>query len=284
MQDFTFHMHTNEFDGDNSVFEMVQKARELGFKHIGISNHFIVHPKIKEIGTFYQYSVQRGYSANYNSSFEECLERFRRNYAEIDRVSKELDFPIYKGMEVDFFEYDGWREGFDLACNELNPDYLIGTAHLVEYNGLLLNNYSMAQAPEEEKDEILHIYWHNIRAAIKSGLFDWIAHLDLPKKAGLLKEEKWIPEEEKTLKCLAEHNMKIEINTGLYKPECYEPYPSPRILRRASEYGIKMFLSDDSHHINHIGRHFDEAFELAKECGAEKNMVTNFRELLKENR
>ena len=281
MQDFTFHMHTNEFDGDNSVTEMVQKARELGFKHVGISNHFIVHPKIKEIGTFYPYSVQKGYSANYNSSFEECLERFRCNYAEIDRVAKELNFPIYKGMEVDFFEYDGWREGFEKARAELKPDYLIGTAHLVEYDGLLLNNYSMSKAPEGKKDEILHIYWHNIRASIKSGLFDFIAHLDLPKKSGLLKEEKWVAEEEKTLQCLVEHNMKIEINTGLYKPECYEPYPSPRILKKAAEYGIKVFLSDDSHNINQIGRHFDEALELAKECGLEKCIITDYREVIK---
>ena len=282
MQDFTFHMHTNEFDGDHSVLEMVQRARELGFKHIGISNHFIVHPKIKEIGSFYAYAVQHGYCANYNSSFEDCLEMFHRNYAEIDRVSKELDFPIYKGMEVDFFEYDGWREGFDAARDELKPDYLIGAAHFVEYDGWLLNNYSMGCAPKDQQDDILHLYWRNIRSAIKSGLFDFMAHLDLPKKAGLLKEEKWVAEEEKTLQCLAENNMKIEINTGLYKPECYEPYPSPRILRKAADYGIKVFISDDSHHINHIGRHFDEALALAKECGLEKNIITDYREIIKQ--
>lgn len=270
MQNGTFHTHSIGFDGDNSVYEMAERAKALGFKQMGVSNHFIVHPKIKE-ASFYPFSLKKGYYPIYNTSFDFCIEMFQRNYAEIDEVKKALNFPIYKGMEVDFFEYEGWRENFEKAVKELKPDYLIGATHFVEHKGDLLNNYAMGTAPENERDEILYKYWHNIRQAAKSGMFDWIAHLDLPRKAGLLKEDKWIDEEEKTLRCLSENGAKIEMNTGLYKPECYEPYPSPRILRMIPKYNIPIIISDDSHAVSQVGRHFEEAEALAKDCG-----ITNF--------
>ena len=266
MQNGTFHTHTTGFDGENSVYEMAQKAKDLGFESMGISNHFIVHPRIKE-ASFYRHSIIRDYYYIYNDSFADCIEMFRKNYAEIEKISQELNFPIYKGMEVDFFEYDGWRENFEKAIKELKPDYLIGSSHFVEHKGVLINNYEMAIAPKEEHDEILYAYWHNVRQSAKSRMFDWLAHIDLPRKSGLLKEEKWKGEEEKTLSCIAENGGKIEINTGLYKPECYEPYPSPRILKMLPKYNIPVIISDDSHNVSQIGRHFEEAENLAKECG-----------------
>ena len=48
MQNYTLHTHTVGFDGRNAVMEMVNRARELGLKTIGISNHFIVHLHIKK--------------------------------------------------------------------------------------------------------------------------------------------------------------------------------------------------------------------------------------------
>ena len=72
---YTLHTHTVGFDGRDSVQSMVNRARDLGFKTIGISNHFIVNPVIKNT-KMYPYSVRGGYSNIYSSSFEEALLRF----------------------------------------------------------------------------------------------------------------------------------------------------------------------------------------------------------------
>ena len=53
--------------------------------------------------------------------------------------------------------------------------------------------------------------------------------------------------------------------------------------KQISKYGIKMFLSDDSHKIEHLGRHFDEAELLAKNCGAGKNLIADYREIIKKS-
>ena len=70
MQKFSLHTHTIGFDGRNTEEEMLSTATELGWSHIGFSNHFIVHPAIKD-APMYQYACQRGYDNIYSSSLLE---------------------------------------------------------------------------------------------------------------------------------------------------------------------------------------------------------------------
>lgn len=85
MKKYTLHTHTIGFDGQNSVQDMVKRARELGFDTIGISNHLIVNPGVKE-SKMYLYAVHGGYSTIYSSSFDEALSRFIPHYSELNRV------------------------------------------------------------------------------------------------------------------------------------------------------------------------------------------------------
>ena len=57
MQKFSLHTHTLGFDGQNTEKEMLAKAQELGWTHIGFSNHFIVHPNITE-SPMYAFAVK----------------------------------------------------------------------------------------------------------------------------------------------------------------------------------------------------------------------------------
>ena len=75
MQNFSLHTHTIGFDGKNTVEEMVRAAQNIGFKKLGISNHFIVHPNIKD-SKMYAYSLRGGYHNIYNATFDEAIEKF----------------------------------------------------------------------------------------------------------------------------------------------------------------------------------------------------------------
>ena len=68
-QKYTLHTHTSGFDGKNTIAEMVACARDMGFNTVGISNHFIVHPNIKQ-SKMYPFSVHGGYSNIYASAYE----------------------------------------------------------------------------------------------------------------------------------------------------------------------------------------------------------------------
>ena len=89
-----------------------------------------------------------------------------------------------------------------------------------------------------------------------------MAHLDLPKKAGIGQSEKWAEHENIAVDVISKSGAAIEINTGHYRPYCYEPYPSNRILQMVSNYDIPVLISDDAHAVSQIGRHFDEAENL----------------------
>lgn len=259
------------FDGHQTPTEMIAHAKSIGMRAIGISNHFIVHPEIKT-APMYRAAASRGYDAIYSATFDECLSRFIPHYAELEKLAASADIKIYRGLEVDFFNTDDWRAGFARACKILKPDYLIGSAHFVYYDGVLCNVHDMKNAVPAVRDEMLRIYWENVAAAGESGLFTWLAHLDLPKKVGLGRDASWARTENRVISRLAAAGAKIEINTGAY--QYYdEPYPSRRILERVASHGIPVVISDDAHDINQIGRHFERAENFARDCGI-TNLLT----------
>jgi len=264
-------MHTSGFDGRNTEEEMLQKAKELGLEQMGFSNHFIVYPNIEK-SNMYPYAVKGGYSSIYSSNFDEAIAKFVPHYKKIDELNKNSDIKIYKGMEVDFFPSDEWREGFARALKILKPDYLIGSAHFVEYKNTLYNSYDLKNSTPAEQNMLVHRYWQNVRAAANSGLFDFMAHLDLIKKVNLGRDEKWAAEEQKAVETIKKSGAMVEINTSHFHFDESEPYPSKRIMKMLAEYDVPILLSDDAHKRENITAGFDRAETMARDCG-----IKNFR-------
>jgi len=275
MQNFSLHTHTIGFDGKNTVEEMVRAAQSVGFEKLGISNHFIVHSQIKNT-KMYTYALKGAYYNIYNSSFDEAIEKFKPHYEEIDEVSQKTGFKIFKGMEVDFFAYDGWREGFEKACEILKPDYLIGSAHFICCHNTLYNTHDVKNASKEEQNLLLHKYYQNVRAAAQSGMFNFLAHLDLFKKTGLGRESLFEADERQTVEAISKAGAKVEINTSGFKLPYDEPYPSKRILNLLAEYEVPVILSDDAHNVERLGDSFDKAHQMALDAGI-KSFYDPFR-------
>lgn len=275
MQNFSLHTHTIGFDGRNSEEEMLRRAEELGWKKIGFSNHFIVHSRIEE-APMYDNAKKRGYNAIYSSSFEEAIAKFEAHYKTLDELQHTTDVKILKGMEVDFFNNGEWRRGFEKAVLYLKPDYLIGSAHFVEQDGILFNSHDLKKASKIEQQKLLTRYWQNVREAAGSGLFAFLAHLDLMKKVGLGSDDSWAEEEVKTVQAIKDAGVMVEINTSAFK-QSDEPYPSKRIMQMLAKENVKVILSDDAHDVARLGADFDKAYDMAKECGI-KNFYDGIEE------
>ena len=265
MQKFSLHTHTIGFDGRNTEKEMLVKAKELGWTHIGFSNHFIVHPTIKN-APMYKYALKGGYQGIYSSTFDEAVERFLPHYQKIDKLRQETDIKILKGMEVDFFASSEWYDGFTKALEILKPDYLIGSAHFVEHNGILYNSHDVKAASPIEQRQLLHRYWQNERAAAQSGLFTFLAHLDLMKKVGLGQGDEWIEEEQKTIETIQKYDAKVELNTSYFKFG-NEPYVSPRMMKMLAITDVPVLISDDAHAAAQLGKYFQQTEDMAKDNG-----------------
>lgn len=258
IQKYSLHTHTIGFDGQNSVADMIKTAKELGLHTIGISNHFIVHTGIKK-SKMYQFAVRGGYSNIYSCCFDEVLNRFIPHYSEIDALREQYpDIRILRGMEVDFFNNPTWRDKFEQAIKILQPDYIIGSAHFIEYGDTVLNSHDWAGADKATRDILLKKYWINVANAAQSGLFTWMAHLDLPKKVGLGREDCWGEYENRVIEEAHKTKTAVEINTS----GCYEPYPSKRILQMVQRENVPVLISDDAHRAKDLCRRFDEAEKI----------------------
>lgn len=275
MQNFTLHTHTIGFDGKNTPAQMIDRARSVGMRAIGISNHFIVHPRIKTTN-FYRAAAARGYDAIYSASFDEVLDRFVPHYAELERLAAMSDIKLYRGLEVDFFDSPDWGAGFLHACQILRPDYLIGSAHLVAYNGTLCNMHDIKIVSPTVRRDMLTTYWNNVALAGESGLFTWLAHLDLPKKCGLDDDESFDNVHRDVISRIAKSGVAMEINTTPFDNGMNQPYPSHSILKMAADHNIPVLISDDAHNADQIGRHFDRAHQFACRAG-----VKNFLDMQK---
>ena len=260
MQKFSFHTHTIGFDGKNTEEEMLSQAVSLGWEKIGFSNHFIVHHNI-ENAPMYQYAKSGGYNSIYSSSFDEVIAKFERHYQKVDELREGASIKILKGMEVDFFADAKWYEGFIKAINHLKPDYLIGSAHFIEQDGILYNSHDIKKASPLEQKKLLHRYWQNERATANSGLFNILAHLDLMKKVGLGQDPEWAEDELKTVLAIKKSGAIVELNTSFYK-KGDEPYPSPRIIEMLAKEKVSVIISDDAHNTSQLGNNFDKAEEL----------------------
>lgn len=270
MQDFTLHTHSIGFDGKNTPAQMAARATEMGMTAIGISNHFIVHPDITR-APMYKYAVRGGYDGIYSDSFDKTIEKFRAHYDELNELAGRTNIRVLRGMEVDYFTHHAWRAGFERAVQILQPDYIIGTAHFVEYGGVLCNTHDAAHASPDVQNQMLKTYWANIRDAAASGLFTWMAHLDLYKKTGLGRDAVWCAAESAALDAIAASHTAIEINTSLYEHGA-EPYPSSRIVKMAVDRNIPILFSDDAHASNQIGRYFDRAECFATSCDVKNRL------------
>ena len=249
---YSCHNHSDWSDGADTLADMCRAGKNSGLRVMGISDHWVEPP----------------YDAMDSESWSMDLHRLDDYVSELQRLKRELDdenFTLKIGLEVDFF-----FENIDAVLARLRDyplDYLIGSVH---YAGLFPVDHIIDEwlpLSEEEKESICEIYWQKLAGAAAVEEFDFIGHLDLPKKFGLIDNSRYLPHAAKVLDIIQQHGGAIELNTAGYFKECQEPYPSSAMLRLAQERRIPVIVSADAHSASCVQRSFDEARELLKCAG-----------------
>ena len=91
IQDYTYHCHTDFSDGKNSLEEMVARAKELGFSHMGISDHLIVHKNIEQSPSW-QLLISGAGAHIYKKDFKTALPAYQKHCEEIRELSRRENF------------------------------------------------------------------------------------------------------------------------------------------------------------------------------------------------
>jgi histidinol-phosphatase (PHP family) len=116
-------------------------------------------------------------------------------------------------------------------------------------------------------DEIWSSYWQTYEAMIRSRLFDFVGHPDLPKKFGFRPAGDLRHFYEPVIAALAETNTPFEINTAGWRKDCREQYPAVEFLQMAAAAKVPLLINSDAHAFDEVAAGFADAVSLAKAAG-----------------
>jgi DNA polymerase (family 10) len=190
------HMHTTASDGKASLREMAVAARERGLEYIAITDH---SPRV---------SMARGLNA----------QRLREQWAEIDRLNRELDaFLVLKGIECDILE----KGGMDLPNDVLaEADWVIASVH-----------YGQQQPSRQITDRIL--------GALENPHVDILAH---PTGRLIGRREPYAVDLDEVFAAAARHGKFMEINANPARLDLDDV-----ACAAAKGHGIPIVISSDAH-------------------------------------
>jgi len=244
----SYHNHTAWSDGRPTIQQLVKSARRAGVNELGISDHFAVTPD----GQSPSWSIQA-----------EKLDAYVEDVLLAARSTN--DFIIRMGVEVDYFP-----ETLEESINILKPypfDFIIGSVHFINEFVIDLNSDPWETLSQEERNQTWQAYWRHIAAAARSGYFDFIGHLDLPKKFKFYPDVDLKTDALAALDAIAAAGAALEINTSGWHKPVREAYPEFFYLKEAHRRNIPLLISADSHYSNHVTRDFERARKLAAAAG-----------------
>lgn len=264
IQNYSYHTHTTYSDGKSSLEEMIVQAIKLGWSEIGISDHLIIHKDINNTRNLTE--VSNGIHKFYYETFEAAKRNCAQRIKEIREVATNYPIKVLVGFEADYFAYDGWVEGFKGFLQGLDLDYIHSGNHFLVHDNVLINSVhpSIDLSDKALQKKLISEHFNNIRLAIKSGLFDFIAHLDFMRWSKMVGESDYKDERMAIIEALGHNHTPYELNSKGYK-SIGEQYPARWMLEELKKRDVPIVINDDAHHANDLGQYFDRAEALLQE-------------------
>jgi histidinol-phosphatase (PHP family) len=255
----------------------LQRAKELGLKEVGIVDHLyrfretrdyfeknMLLNKEETIGNLQAYWLDRVMTEDMDDFVEAILQAK-------DKWSRE-GVELKLGIEADYFV--GCEEELKELLSGHPWDYVIGSVHFVDGWGFD-NPETQDVFHNVDSKKLYGRFFETVESAIRSGLFDFVAHLDNLKVFNfrVADEEFNMSWYKRIADALVETKTATEVNAGLYyRYPVQEMCPGPSFLQVLVDRGVEFTVSSDSHFPDDLGRYTQENAEMLKSLGV-KNLV-----------
>ncbi|WP_431809532.1 histidinol phosphate phosphatase domain-containing protein [Brevibacillus agri] len=170
------------------------------------------------------------------------------------------------GIEADYFV--GGEAELQRLLTGASWDYAIGSVHFL--HGWGFDNPETRHLFEQHDLKQLYAdFFHTVECMVKSGLFDFVAHLDNLKVFSYRPaESELVSYYHRIAAALKETDTATEINAGLYyRYPVQEMCPSPAFLDVLVAHGVPLTLSSDAHFPDDIGRYVAANLETIRALG-----------------
>jgi histidinol-phosphatase (PHP family) len=243
-----YHMHTPLCrHASGQPAEYAARAVAVGLAEIGFSDHS---------------PMRRDDFDNWRMRFDQ-LDEYVENVRRVQKDSAGLVVKL--ALEVDFLP--GHEEWIRELAGRHSWDYLIGSVHYVSDSWAVDNPETISKWKDRDPFEVWTAYFDRLTQAADSGLFEIIAHADLPKKFKIYPKEDCTPLFKRFLETAQRKNVAIELNTAGLRKECREIYPSRAFLQLAAQHKVPITFGSDAHAPSEVGSAFAEAVALARSVG-----------------
>lgn len=235
----------------------VERARSRAIDEIAITEH--VH-RFTEAAEWHSDPFWRGEAT-------EDLSGYVADLAD----AKAAGLPILIGIEMDWLPKR--RDDIAAMLAAYPFDIVLGSVHWLGEHGI--DDPAAPAADHLGADQVWDRYFDEFVAAALSGLYDVMAHPDLPKVFGHRLTTSHAARVDDVVGAVAQAGVAIECSSaGLRKP-VNELYPDPSWLGAFHRAGVPVTLASDAHSPDDVGRDYPTAVAALR--GAGYSTLTRFR-------
>lgn len=254
------HIHTarcgHATGGDD---ELVEAAIARGLAAIALTDHapFYWLPRERHDPTL---AMALGVLPEYVEDVLALAERYR------GRIE------VLLGLEADYIP--GQEDALSRLLGTYPFDVVLGSVHWLD-DWVLDAPSSVVRYRQDQAavDVIWARYAELLIGAARSGLFDVLAHLDLPKKFGFRATQPFAGRQSEVVSAVAASGCAVELSSAGRRKPVGEDYPAPDLVRELAAAGVRFVLSSDAHAPAEVGFAFGDLVAGASACGVHEVLV-----------
>ncbi len=245
--------HSGEFceHADGTLGEVIETAAASGLSIYGVAEH-APRPDSRFL---YASERAKGYD----------VERLHREFEAYSRQSLKLQrcmsgaLHVLRGFEAEVVPAASYIESMLSLRSEHDFDFVVGSVHHV-------CEISIDESPESHRaavascnglEAFMERYYRLVEEMIRGLRPEIVAHLDLPKLHAPPAADLCTPRIRRAAAAAIEaakaHDCILDLNTAGWRKGLPDPYPSPWLVRLASEIGVDFCFGDDSHGPSQVG-------------------------------
>ena len=240
-----YHVHAQILRDSMRAEQFIQNAIARGFGEICITDHMPVSVSSASD------RIPSGMVKDYCEGVRALARKFE------DRISVRL------GIEIDY--HPSLTAEIEDVLGQGDFDYVLGSSHLHIFKGVYVSE-------SVSRNQYAAAMLENTVRAAESGYFSAIAHMDMYRwiftwsgaRPQLIddgfSEERHADAIEAALRAIRDGGLYLEINPHFAQSskQLANTYPSPTILQKALEMGVRMSYGSDAHHPEDVGVLWDE--------------------------
>lgn len=186
--------------------------------------------------------------------------------------------PLRLGIEMDHVPGREDRTANLLDAHEF--DYVVGSVHFVRDGAVDWDVWDVWERISDP-DRVWQLYFETLAEAVRTGLYDILAHPDLVKVWGAGRPAPRRDPRfhyEPVIEAIAEVGIAVEVSTAGWRKPVGELYPSDAFAAMCIDAEASFSLSSDAHVPEQIGHEYERAVETMRGWGVEEVAVFERRQ------